>query len=105
MQIDSAKRIDLSSSVSEIVREDYRTADVFRKYDIDFCCGGKWPLSMVCETKNLDYDIIKEELEDSARTITIHNTLRFDEWNIDFLTDYIVNVHHQYLRKALPETK
>jgi regulator of cell morphogenesis and NO signaling len=105
MQIGSARRIDLNSSVSEIVREDYRTADVFRKYDIDFCCGGKWPLRMVCETKNLDYEIIKEELEQSARTITIHNTLPFDEWDIDFLTDYIVNVHHQYLRKALPEAK
>jgi regulator of cell morphogenesis and NO signaling len=105
MQIGSARRIDLNSSVSEIVREDYRTADVFRKYDIDFCCGGKWPLKMVCETKNLDYEMIKEELEQSARTITIHNTLPFDEWDIDFLTDYIVNVHHQYLRRALPEAK
>ena len=105
MQIGSVKSIDLNSSVSEIVREDYRTADVFRKYDIDFCCGGKWPLRMVCETKNLDYEVIKQELEDSVRTITIHNTLRFDEWDVDFLTDYIVNVHHQYLRKALPEAR
>lgn len=60
---------------------------------------------MVCETKNLDVSVIKKELEEAARTISIHNTLRFDEWNIDFLTDYIVNVHHQYLRVALPEAK
>ena len=105
MEIESAKRIDLNLSVSEIVREDYRTADVFRKHDIDLCCGGKWPLEMVCETKNLDYKIIKKELEEAVRTITIHNTLRFDEWDIDFLTDYIVNVHHQYLRTALLEAK
>ena len=105
MQIGSAKSIDLNLSVSEIVRDNYRTADVFRKYDIDFCCGGKWPLKMVCETKNLDYSMIKNELEDASRTITINNTLRFDQWDIDFLTDYIVNVHHQYLRTALSEAK
>jgi regulator of cell morphogenesis and NO signaling len=105
MLIGSAKKIDQNLSVSDIVRADYRTADVFRKYGIDFCCGGKWPLKMVCETKCLDYKIIETELEEAARTITIHNTLRFDDWDIDFLTDYIVNVHHQYLQNALPEAK
>jgi len=105
MQIGSAQRIDYNLSVSEIVRADYRTADVFRKYGMDFCCGGKWPLKIMCETNGLDYKTIKNELEEAARTITIHNTLRFDEWNIDFLSDYIVNVHHQYLLKALPEAK
>ena len=91
--------------VSDIVKQDYRTADVFRKYDIDFCCGGKWALGMVCDMKGLDFDGIKKELEDTIRTIQISNSLRFDEWSIDFLTDYIVNVHHQYLRDALPKTK
>lgn len=105
MVIGSAKRIDQDLSVSEIVSSDYRTADVFRKYGIDFCCGGKWPLKMVCETKDLDLGLIKKELEESVRTISIHNTLKFEEWDIDFLTDYIVNVHHQYMRKALAEAK
>lgn len=105
MLIGSAKRIDQDLSVSDIVSADYRTADVFRKYGIDFCCGGKWPLKTVCETKNLDVSVIERELEEAARTISIHNTLRFDEWDIDFLTNYIVNVHHEYLRKALPEAK
>ncbi|HET9824486.1 MAG TPA: DUF542 domain-containing protein, partial [Chitinophagaceae bacterium] len=105
MLLRSAKRIDYNLSVSDIVSADYRTADVFRKYGIDFCCGGKWPLKMICETRNLDFNSIRKELEEAARTISIHNTLRFEEWDIDFLTDYIVNVHHQYLRKALPEAK
>jgi regulator of cell morphogenesis and NO signaling len=105
MVITGAKRIDQNLIVSDIVSNDYRTADVFRKYGIDFCCGGKWPLKMVCETKNLDIAIVKKELEEAVRTIHLSNKLKFDEWDIDFLTDYIVNVHHQYLRKALPEAK
>jgi regulator of cell morphogenesis and NO signaling len=105
MLIGSAKRIDQNLFVCDIVSADYRTADVFHKYGIDFCCGGRWSLKLICETKNLDIAVIKKELEDAARTISLPNTLKFDEWNIDFLTDYIVNVHHQYLRKALPEAK
>src|SRR6185369_3198792 len=90
---------------SDIVRDDYRTASVFRKYDIDFCCGGKWALGTVCEMKGLDFDLIKEELEDSIRTIQLSNSTAFNNWDIDFLTEYIINVHHQYLRKALPGIK
>ena len=29
--------------------------------------------------------------------------MNFDEWNVDFLADYIVNTHHNYVRKYLPE--
>ena len=97
--------INKDSFVSDIVQEDYRTASVFRKYDIDFCCGGKWALATVCEMKGLDFGPIKEELEDSVRNIQLSNTIQFNNWNIDFLTEYIVNVHHHYLRKALPEIK
>jgi regulator of cell morphogenesis and NO signaling len=28
--------------------------------------------------------------------------LSFNEWTVDFLTDYIINIHHSYLRKTLP---
>lgn len=97
--------IDKNSFVSDIVREDYRTATVFRKYDIDFCCGGKWALAMVCEMNGLDFDTIKNELEDSVRNVQLSNSIRFNDWSIDFLTEYIVNVHHQYLREAMPKIK
>src|SRR5690242_16599354 len=86
------------SFVSEIVRNDYRTARVFRKYNIDYCCGGKWPLRMVCDNKGLDFSSIKRELALSVRTIQLSNSTRFDTWSIDFLTDYIINIHHHYLR-------
>jgi regulator of cell morphogenesis and NO signaling len=105
MVLQGAKRIDGNSFVSDIVSNDYRTADVFRKYGIDFCCGGRWPLQIICETKGIDIAVIKKELEQAIRTICLPNTLKFDEWNIDFLTEYVINVHHVYLRKALPEAK
>jgi regulator of cell morphogenesis and NO signaling len=105
MPLESARTIDHNLPVADIVSADYRTAEVFRKYGIEFCCGGKWPLAIVCETKGLDIALVKRELERAVRSTCISNTLNFHEWHIDFLTDYIVNVHHQYLRKALPLAK
>jgi regulator of cell morphogenesis and NO signaling len=97
--------IDEQSLVTDIVVADYRTADIFRKYEIEFCCGGRRPLSMACELMGLDTQVVKKELENATRVITLSPTLQFAGWPLDFLCDYIKNVHHSYLRQALPEAK
>lgn len=98
-------KIDPNSSVADIVTKDYRAADVFRKYDIEYCCGGKYPLTIACQMKGVSEEEVIRELEEAVRELNSSNTLSFNEWHIDFLTDYIVNVHHQYMRKALPRLK
>jgi regulator of cell morphogenesis and NO signaling len=94
--------IDSSSFVSDIVANDYRTADVFRKYGIEYCCGGKWPLSTVCKMNGIEEKVLKDELKKATRTFQISASIPFEKWSIDFLTDYIVHVHHYYLDKNLP---
>jgi regulator of cell morphogenesis and NO signaling len=91
------------SFVTDIVIQDYRTASVFRKYAIDFCCGGKLPLGKVCEIRDLNIAFIKKELTDAMRTIQVPNSTNFKHWAVDFLVDYITNVHHAYLKTNLPE--
>jgi len=98
-------KIEPFSFVTDIVKHDYRTAEVFRKYEIDFCCGGKWPLDMVCQNKNLNTEEVINELQKIVRQSASNAALDFDSWDIDFLADYIFNVHHRYLKKALVETK
>ena len=97
--------IEPSSFVTDIVTHDYRTAGVFSKYGIDFCCGGKWSLDIVCQSKNLHTKAIIGELQKIVRQSASNAALDFDKWDIDFLADYILNVHHSYLKKALPEIK
>lgn len=98
-------QIDASSYVNDIVNVDYRTADIFRKYDIDFCCGGKWPLEVACAGKGLDTEKVLQELINITRQLPSTAGIEYDEWDLDFLADYILNVHHQYLKKALPGLK
>jgi len=97
--------IEKSSSVTDMIRQDYRTADIFMKYGINFFLDGEIPLGTICGMKGIDFDLIKKELENSIRTIQLSNSLQFNEWSIDFLTKYIVNIHHQYLRDILPKVK
>ncbi|HEV8273294.1 MAG TPA: DUF542 domain-containing protein, partial [Chitinophagaceae bacterium] len=98
-------KIEPSSFVTDIVVHDYRTADVFRKYDIDFCCGGKWPLDIACQNKNLPTEEVVRELQRIVTQSPSNAAIDFDSWEIDFLADYIFNVHHSYLKRALPEIK
>lgn len=97
--------IDENALVTDIVITDYRTADVFRRYNIDFCCGGKWPLYLVCENQGLDINLIKKELQEATRVIHVSPSLPFHEWPLDFLADYLVYVHHAFLKENLPLTK
>lgn len=101
------KTVDINnkSLVADIVARDYRTADVFRQHGISYCCGGKWPIEVACDMRGVDKEKLQAELEAATRTIQVSNKLNFSDWDIDFLVNYLINVHHQYLKKSLPETQ
>lgn len=89
-------------TIGEIVAIDYRAAAVFKAAGIDFCCGGKKSIDETCSEKGIDRDELVEKLEklESTPNTTTHN---FIEWEPGFLCDYIVNTHHKYVLKSLPE--
>jgi len=96
----AGKEVDVQQTVAQIVKSDYRTADVFRKHGIEFCCGGNRSLALACEARGLDTLLVVEELQRVHQGITIPANIFAEDWNIHFLTDYITNVHHQYLKNS-----
>ena len=86
-------------TVAEIVTQNIKTADVFKKNGIDFCCGGNVLMKEVCEKKNVDYEKVKTELLNLDKVSKVHD---FDSWELDFLTDYIINTHHTYIVESNP---
>lgn len=94
--------VDPKLTVSAIVDRDYRTAEVFRKYGIGYCCGGKWPLDLACEMQGVNQAHLRSELETATRNVLIPPQVNFKAWDLDFLMDYIIHVHHQYLVTSLP---
>ena len=85
-----------------IVKQNYRTAEVFQRYQIEYCCGARWPLKMVCELKGIDFNSLQNDLYKATRVNQVSPSLLFDQWDIDFLIDYIIHIHHQHLRHLLP---
>ena len=51
-----------TETVGEIVARDYRTAAVFEKHHIDFCCGGAVTLERACREHRVDPAAIAREL-------------------------------------------
>jgi regulator of cell morphogenesis and NO signaling len=97
--------IDFDRPVGEIVKLDYRTADVFKKWQLNFCCGGEVALKSLCESKQLDFDRVVYELREATRDMKISSQIHFQEWKIDFLIDFITRVHHDYIYQVLPPLK
>src|SRR5690606_11368770 len=93
-----------TETLGEIAAKDLRKAEVFKKCGLDFCCGGKKTVQQACAEKGIDSTKVEEELR-QAQTTTSSRPLPYDEWNLDFLADYIVNTHHSYVRKTLPDIR
>jgi regulator of cell morphogenesis and NO signaling len=95
-------QFNYETPIGEIVANDFRAAEIFTHAGIDFCCGGKKSLRESCEEKNLDIETLAADLLKVSET-PVSYVQNFKEWDPGFLCDYIVNTHHKYVLKTLPE--
>ena len=86
------------TTVGAIVADDIRTAGVFEKHGIDFCCGGRVPLAAICREKGLDLATLQQEIAEVKNT-PVDRSRNYASWTLPFLADYIVNTHHAYLNE------
>ncbi|HVT85024.1 MAG TPA: iron-sulfur cluster repair di-iron protein [Chitinophagaceae bacterium] len=91
-------------TLGQIAAKDLRKAQIFKKYGLDFCCGGKKTVKEACQEKGLDVTRIEQELQ-QADNLPASRPLPYNDWSLDFLADYIVNTHHSYVVKTLPDIK
>lgn len=89
------------TTVGAIVRPNPARSRIFEKLGIDYCCGGKKPLSEACQAKGLDPATVVAMLSafDDAPGGTVVDG---DKMTLSELCDHIEGVHHAYLREELP---
>lgn len=92
-------------TLGEIAAKDLRKAEVFKKYGLDFCCGGKKTVKEACAEKGLDVTKIEQELQKANKNVSNARPLPYNDWTLDFLADYIVNTHHSYVKKTIPDIR
>lgn len=90
--------------IGDLVAHDYRTAEVFSNYGIDFCCKGNLSIADVCIQNNIDADHLIKDLHEIKNSIG-NMALDYQGWPIDLLADYIEKKHHRYVESKTPLIK
>lgn len=89
-------------TIGEIAAKDIRKAEAFKKLGIDFCCGGKKTVKEAIAEVGVTEQQLEVELAKAAEKQTGGVNHDFSSWEVGFLSDYIRNVHHQYVRENGP---
>jgi regulator of cell morphogenesis and NO signaling len=88
-------------TIGEYVAKDFRTAALFSKYGIDFCCNGNRSIEEACEKKSVNPDDLLQEIE-AVLALKSDSGIDFNSWPIDLLADYIEKTHHRYVSEKTP---
>ena len=90
-----------STPVAEIAAAVPASVRVFQRHGVDFCCGGKKPLGVVCEEQGLSFAEVASAIEEAAAAPVTEP----QDWSrvpLHVLIDHIVNTYHDALREELP---
>lgn len=89
------------NTIGEYVAQDFRTAAVFSKYEIDFCCRGHRTIEEVCNSNNINEADLLKELNTVLDTKN-DSSIDFNSWPLDLLVAYIEKTHHRYVEQKTP---
>jgi regulator of cell morphogenesis and NO signaling len=89
-----------TKSLAQIVNDNFRSASVFEKYHLDFCCQGKRSLADACTESKIDITEVIKEIENLNAEKDI--SIDFSSITLEKLADYIVDTHHTYVKNELP---
>lgn len=95
---------DNSLTIAQLAISEPGALAVFTKYNIDYCCGGHRSFEEACLRVGLDPKKIMEEIHQSTEG-EIPQAFRPEEWSSAFLVDFIIQNHHSYVKRAIPELK
>lgn len=90
--------------IGELVAKNYKAASIFKKYGIDFCCQGNRTIDDACSKKNIDSEMVVNDLI-LALDQKGEETTNYNSWPLDLLADYIEKKHHRYVVDKVVEIK
>jgi regulator of cell morphogenesis and NO signaling len=88
------------TTVAEIATVTPATIRVFQQHHIDYCCGGKVPLTQACATNGLDVDAVLGELRAAVAPALPEPS--WVEASLTSLVEHIQARYHAHLRLELP---
>ena len=92
---------NINQTVREIAIENPATVRVFESLGIDYCCGGRRPLTEACESANVPLDRMMELLAKVDQSDP-EDARRWSDASLSDLTGHIVARHHAFVRQEAP---
>lgn len=90
----------VNKSVGSIVTDNFAAARVFKRYGIDFCCGGTMTLEDACRLAGVCAEDVVRDIESVVDESCA--AIPFDSWPTDLIIDYVLKIHHRNIRSKGP---
>lgn len=92
--------VSIETTVGDAVTRDLRSAAVFARHGIDFCCGGRRTIDDACRAAGVDPELVLREL---GGLITRGEAPEDrSQWTPTRMLDHVVDHHHAYVRRQIP---
>lgn len=91
--------IDPNTTVAQIALENPKSAAIFEKLGIDYCCGGRKPLQEACQAAGLDPAEVLASLQQINPAEQPQEPAEYNKESLAGLVYHIVRKHHAYCRE------
>jgi len=91
-----------SRTLGQVVADDYRAAEVFERFGVDYCCGGSRTVEAACREDGADVEEVARALNVLGKAADSDAASEPATWSLEELVRHIVDTHHVYVRSALP---
>jgi regulator of cell morphogenesis and NO signaling len=99
--IEMQKRSWRTETVNNILKEYPGAIHLFDSYKNIFCSGSPYTLAQFCEKYFINIDEMEEVLDEMLETSYI-KSIGATDWELDFVVDFLINIHHKYVKKQVP---
>lgn len=89
--------LDTTKTVAQFAVKNAAATGVFKKFRIDYCCGGNLSLEEACRNAGAEIGEVSEMLERAKGDLPAAE-IDFTKMSLAALSDYIVKTHHSFTR-------
>jgi regulator of cell morphogenesis and NO signaling len=100
-----SKIFSVEEQIGKIAAKFPKSMEIFKEYNIDFCCGGDRVLGDVIKEQKLNAEEIMTKIEAEYNKVLneINSEVDWNTASYSKLIDYVINTHHAYLVEKLPK--
>ncbi len=89
------------TTVRDIALEQPASIRVFERFGIDYCCGGRKPLTEACQERSVEPRAVLEAIEEAVAA-TGEQAKDWTQVKLEAICNHIKDTHHAYIRAELP---